>query len=593
MRAGLAGWLRFAALGALIAAWGCGPEFMAGAGGAGGSGGPNTGGGGPSTGGSGPSTGGGGPGGSGGGSCAGQDADGDGHDRCTDCDDNNPQVNPGSAEICGDALDNDCDSTLDPEDFCKGLGTFVTDSGDDANPGTTALPVRTIARAVEIAGEIGAGTHVYVAEGNYPEDVVLTEGVSLLGGYAPDFVARDPRVHDTNIQCQTYACVRAGNTITRATEMDGFIIQGRAGQPATPPGSVAVQLNGGAPTLRHNKILAGQVNGTVNNAKNSVAVQILGPAEEGGPLLESNEITGGPATEISIAVVIETQGVAEIRQNRIRSGAGTQSYAVYDKGSAATTRLVGNDIQTGSASSTNAFAVRTHGQIEIEGNRINADTTAPPTCVNTVLWCGGIGSYSSKAAITNNIVFGVSSDNSTAMYLGEVDMAAQQVQVHSNYLHAGGKATPGAAAKSAAIVLHSPYAGQPNAQLGYIRNNILVGGSNTTRYGVYEESTSNQTSSPSAFTHNIFFFPAPAAPTDTLYRDWAMNVGTNWTMLSQIPPGYSNNLTGDPRIDASFHLMSGSPCIDAGSSESAPATDFEGDSRPQGSAHDIGPDEAR
>ena len=56
---------------------------------------------------------------------------------------------------------------------------------------------------------------------------------------------------------------------------------------------------------------------------------------------------------------------------------------------------------------------------------------------------------------------------------------------------------------------------------------------------------------------------------------------------------YGNDyVEGDPQfIDASaadFHLQSGSPAIDTGSSVEAPADDYEGTSRPQGSGHDIG-----
>ncbi len=40
-----------------------------------------------------------------------------------------------------------------------------------------------------------------------------------------------------------------------------------------------------------------------------------------------------------------------------------------------------------------------------------------------------------------------------------------------------------------------------------------------------------------------------------------------------------------------YHLSAGSCCIDAGTSEGAPDTDFEGDARPQGVGYDIGADE--
>lgn len=58
-----------------------------------------------------------------------------------------------------------------------------------------------------------------------------------------------------------------------------------------------------------------------------------------------------------------------------------------------------------------------------------------------------------------------------------------------------------------------------------------------------------------------------------------------------------HNLTSDPlfvnEAARDFHLQSGSPAIDAGSSDSAPAADYDGVSRPQGAAVDIGAYEHR
>jgi len=58
-----------------------------------------------------------------------RDDDGDGWSRCgidgrepPDCNENNPLVNPGTAEICDDDLDNDCDAAID-EDDCVSLPT--------------------------------------------------------------------------------------------------------------------------------------------------------------------------------------------------------------------------------------------------------------------------------------------------------------------------------------------------------------------------------------------------------------------------------------------------------------------------------------
>ncbi len=44
------------------------------------------------------------------------DADADGYASDVDCDDSNPAVNPGSAEVCADGIDNDCDGLVDSND---------------------------------------------------------------------------------------------------------------------------------------------------------------------------------------------------------------------------------------------------------------------------------------------------------------------------------------------------------------------------------------------------------------------------------------------------------------------------------------------
>lgn len=44
----------------------------------------------------------------------GVDGDGDGATACDDCDDDDPDRTPSATEVCGDGIDNDCDGRVDP-----------------------------------------------------------------------------------------------------------------------------------------------------------------------------------------------------------------------------------------------------------------------------------------------------------------------------------------------------------------------------------------------------------------------------------------------------------------------------------------------
>ena len=70
------------------------------------------------------------------------DLDGDGFASDVDCDDNNPDINPDAAEVCDDGIDNDCDGLVDQDDTdCEqqpvdqdGDGYTADVDCDDTNP---------------------------------------------------------------------------------------------------------------------------------------------------------------------------------------------------------------------------------------------------------------------------------------------------------------------------------------------------------------------------------------------------------------------------------------------------------------------------
>ncbi|MFO0684200.1 MAG: hypothetical protein U0234_19260 [Sandaracinus sp.] len=75
---------------------------------------------------------------------------------------------------------------------------YVTTTGSDTNPGTLARPMRTI-DAAEARARM-ENKDVLVARGIYPEPVHLVGGVSVFGGYAPDFRDRDLELYPVQIE---------------------------------------------------------------------------------------------------------------------------------------------------------------------------------------------------------------------------------------------------------------------------------------------------------------------------------------------------------------------------------------------------------
>jgi Putative metal-binding motif len=102
------------------------------------------------------------------------DMDRDGFCRGDDCDEQNPAVNRGEAEVCGNAMDDNCDGQVDEGCLAGTTGYFVdTDSlggtCDDGNPGTLTAPWCTLAQANAM---LVAGDTVYLRAGTYSGETI-------------------------------------------------------------------------------------------------------------------------------------------------------------------------------------------------------------------------------------------------------------------------------------------------------------------------------------------------------------------------------------------------------------------------------------
>ena len=128
-----------------------------------------------------------------------------------------------------DGVDQNCDGV----DGDALDGVFVAKIGSDANAGTRNFPVATISHALAIA-EAQGKRDVYVAAGVYSGSIDMIAGISIYGGYTPDFGSRDPVSYQSAIVGTAPASgVTAGvrcENIVGATQMpsrlDGFLVIG-------------------------------------------------------------------------------------------------------------------------------------------------------------------------------------------------------------------------------------------------------------------------------------------------------------------------------------------------------------------------------
>lgn len=515
------------------------------------------------------------------GSCL--DEDGDGVTDCAgDCDDAAPTVYAGAPIICGDGVSNDC-SGAGEDASCGGLGTFVSATrGDDSFPGTQAMPVATIAQGLANATTIGGGVDVYVAIGSYREPVTMIEGVSVYGSFDPNTWVRDATARSSTIENTAANGVTFPTGLTRATELEGFAIDGFDGFTAS---AITVQL-GASPVIRGCAIKGPDSTG----ASHGIMINPANTPSTATPLIENVAITlGGARTgwgpDTGAWGVLAQRTAVEVRGCTIELSAHRTIQRGIELFDAPARALVIRNTVRSAGTSESAFGIRIGGGGgRVEGNVVHAGPCSAH-CFGIALE-GNLGSV----VVVNNVAFAgdgtsIASAGFTISFEAS-PTAIPDVLVHSNFFMAG---TPVSGVSSgAALVLERGTA----LSVGRFYDNILRAGPTL---GSVAFSESSALIDPQLFHHNALFAPRLGAAVGRLYMDEGATPLASETEVNALP-GALGNIEDDcghlaPAPGSDLHLATGSVCIDAGDATEAPAIDFEDDPRPIGAAPDIGPDE--
>ena len=130
------------------------------------------------------------------------------------------------AGCAGAACDQNCDGI--DGDIARGVFVSAT-GGSPGGAGTPLDPVDSIGRGIAMAGGASGRDHVYVAAGTYHEQVTMSAGISVFGGYTNDGSwGRNVALNETIISSASgFNSVRAviiDGISSRRTVLDGFTV---------------------------------------------------------------------------------------------------------------------------------------------------------------------------------------------------------------------------------------------------------------------------------------------------------------------------------------------------------------------------------
>lgn len=458
----------------------------------------------------------------------------------------------------------------------------VSLSGNDANDGSTwALAKRTVQAGINAASP--SGGEVWIAAGIYAERITMKNGAFVFGGFAGDEVARSER---SSLTAPTVLDGSAGGYVVTAR----YLGCGTCGIDSCTirNGTTGISCEYASPVIANNTITA--------NTGSGIACSYSAPTIEwntisqnsscgiscssSSPIISGNSICsnrGGnpnfPSSSYYGIAISCSGGSPTISGNTITSNVNNvnpdlYSAAVYCSGTSGT--ITGNSI-----SQSTDYGVLCEGSAttSIANNNIYSNRRAGIYCLangllitgNTLVANGYSGlaiSASSVVALNNKVIGNGAGIN--CMGASSLVIANNTVCGNSGY---------GIQCGNSAMICNNTVVG--NCLDGYAAV-ICTSGTVANNLVAYNSSGISGSSSV-AVRNNCVYNPG----------------GTDYIGVA---PG-----TGDLRIDpklvsaeyGQFHLMAGSPCIDAGSDTDVGSgwTDMDGKSRRYGTHVDIGADE--
>ncbi len=302
------------------------------------------------------------------------------------------------------------------------VGTYVSNTGSPANPGTRTQPKSTITDALSIAMALAAvpsvprPVPVFVGRGNatnpvtFAEDVVLPDNVDLQGGWGHDVAgtwSRNISVNVTRIAPTTSAGVRLSvSGMTRSnTRMSGFTVVGASS--FTDTAAITVS-NGAQPSLSQLIVIGGSA-----GVSSGLSAGILILGEPGGlthPLVADTTSTGGTGARTAGIVLRTSNPRIELVDSTAIGGAQGISYGVACFTACAGSVFLRSSLNGGTTSSgTGLLLIGDSSGTSIQLSTLNGGEGTSPTTgshyglhlagVSTNVSCGGTGPIITSSTI--------------------------------------------------------------------------------------------------------------------------------------------------------------------------------------------------